>query len=90
MVMKAETPAEICLNILILLPGAFFGSLMILGGGGFVSSDVFLFSFMAFLASLAVVFAGKSVVFKPAPIRFTYQHLRSRKNLTHRNDPLLM
>ncbi len=88
--MKAETPAKICLDILILLPGALIGSLMMLGGGGFVSSDVFLFSFMTFLASLVVVFIGKSAVFKPAQIRSTYRHLSSRKDLTHRNDPLLM
>ena len=88
--MKTETTATICLNILILLPGALLSSLMMLGGGGFVSSDVFLFSFMTFLASLAVVFTGKSAIFKPARMRSTYRHLSSRKNLTHRNDPLLM
>ena len=88
--MKKETLAKICLNMLILLPGALLSALMMLGGGGFVSSDVFLFIYITFLASLAVVFIGKSVVFKPAPIRSTYRHLSSRKNLIHRNDPLLM
>jgi hypothetical protein len=88
--MEAKTPTTLCVNIFFLLPGAFFSALMMLGGGGFVPSDIFIFLFMALLASLALVFSWKSTVFKPNRVPSTYRHMSSRKNLTHRNDPLLM
>ena len=77
-------------NVFFLLIGALFSALIILGGGGFVAGDVFLFSFLAFLSSLTPVFFSKKAVLKPYQVKSIYQPLVPRKNLTHRNDPLLM
>jgi len=88
--MKSGTKANLCEDVFILLTGALLSALKMLGIGVFVSNDVFLFLLMTFLASLLLVFAGKRVVFKPARIQPQTQGVFSRKNLIHRNDPLLM
>ena len=78
-------------NVLFLLIGAlFYSALIILGGGGYVSGDVLMFSFVAFILSITPVFFKKTALLKSHQVRQIYQPMISRKDLTHRNDPLLM
>ena len=77
-------------NVFFLLVGALFSALIIVGDVGFVSGDVLLFSLVAYLVSLTLVFFIKTSALKSCLIRSTYQHKISRKDITHHNDPLLM
>ena len=93
--MKAKISTINNENIFFILLGALFSALIflaliVLDGGGFISGDVLLFSFKAFIVSLTPVFLSKTHLLKPDRVRSTYLPLCSRKDLTHRNDPLLM
>jgi len=78
-------------NVLFLLIGAlFYSALITLGGGGYVSGDVLMFSFVAFILSLTPLFFLKTAVLKSHRVRNTYLPMVPRKEITHRNDPLLM
>ena len=78
-------------NLFFLLIGAlFYSALVYFGDGGYVYSDVLLFSFAAFIVSLTTLYFLKTAVVKPGRISFAYQPMISRKDLTHNNDPLLM
>ena len=77
-------------NLFYLLSGALFSAQLIAVGGGFISGGFLLFSLVAFLVSLPPVYRFKTLVFESCRVKFTYLCLKSRKNLTHRNDPLLI
>jgi len=89
--MKTRIPTIPNENVFFLLIGAlFYSALIILGSGGYVSGDVLMFSFVAFILSITPVFFRKTADLKPCRIRSTYQPLIPRKDLTHHKDPLLM
>lgn len=88
--MQTRIPTTFFIDIASFLFGLLINALIITGGVGLVSGDILLFSFLAFLASLTLVFVGKSIILKQVRVPFANQSMDSRKNLTHRNDPLLM
>jgi hypothetical protein len=90
--MKTLNPKPYLIILSMILCGAFACLLQLTGAGGsgFVSGDLFFYSFIAVLVSLIPVFTLKGNIRKPAVLLIPCKPLYSRKKIIQHNDPLLM
>jgi hypothetical protein len=88
--MKILNSKTYTIDILIILLGTFACLLQLTGGSGFVSGDLFLYSFIAFLLSIIPVYTLKGNIRKPSVLLIPNKPLYSRKKTIQHNDPLLM